>query len=224
MRRNATSGVSSSPQRAAGPSSEHKLIKVPDPGSVQARVQDLMHDLRKQLPEHLFEPSIHDLAEKYVYMMKPDSVIASKRDTADQLSKVKKHSEALLISISSLLGPAIEALRLPRPTLGEFEASLTKLVEAASRAEVPSTANSRRGMRLKLQASRIAEAAADDFYRLTGRAPGRTVDRVDQKSKVSGGFIFFLEELFGVIGVGANADHYGKEAARAWKNNHASGT
>jgi hypothetical protein len=224
MIRNATSKTSASPHGAAGRSSEHKLINVPVPGYVQARVEALMRDLRTQLPEDVLEAYIPALAEKFVYMIKPDPVIASKGDTADQLSKVKKHGNALLISILSLQGPAIDALHLRHPTLGEFETWLVRLVEVASHAEVPTTANGRRGMKPKFRASEIAEAAADDFYHLTGRAPGRTIDREDRKSKVSGGFIFFLEELFRVLGVVASADHYGKEAARVWKNKHASRT
>lgn len=224
MKRNATSKTSASPHGAAGRSSEHKLISVPVPGYVQARVEALMRDLRMQLPENLLEAYIPALAEKYIHMIKPDPVIPSKGDTSDQLSKVKKHGNALLISILSLQGPAIDALHLRHPTLGEFETSLIKLVEAASRAEVPTTANNRRGMKRKFRASEIAEAAADDFYRLTGRAPGRIIDCVDGKSKVSGEFLSFLEELFRVLGVVASADHYGKEAARVWKNKHTSGT
>ena len=79
-------------------------------------------------------------------------------------------------------------------------------------------------MKRKFRASEIAEVAADDFYRLTGRAPGRTIDCVDGKSKVSGDFHFFLEELFRVLGVVASTDHYAQEGARVWKNKHASRT
>jgi hypothetical protein len=224
MTRNATSKTSASPHGAAGRSSKRKLISVPVPGYVQARVEALMRDLKTQLPESVLEAYIPALAEKYVYMIKPDPVIPSKGDTADQLSKVKKHGNALLISILSLQGPAIDALHLRHPTLGEFETSLIKLVELASCAEVPTTANDRRGMKRKFRASEIAEVAADDFYRLTGRAPGRTIDCVDGKSKVSGDFHFFLEELFRVLGVVASADRYAQEAARVWKNKAGSRT
>src|SRR3974390_2120761 len=91
MIRNATSKTSASPHGAAGRSSKHKLISVPVPGYVQAGAEASMRDLRTQLPDDLLEAYIPALAEKYVYMIKPDPVIPSKGDTADQLSKVKKH-------------------------------------------------------------------------------------------------------------------------------------
>jgi len=212
--------------------------KIPDQGFVQASVEAAMRDLRdKWLPSGLCEVHIPMLAEKYVYMIAPDRFAPSKSGTARQLSNVKKHGNALLISMQSLQGPAIDALVFRKSTLGEFEVGLQRLIEAASHAKIPNTAKGRKGPNLKLQPRKIAEGAADDFYHLTGKpptrvtypkdgktklsvsqSPRRVTDRADEKTKLGGEFVYFLDKIFKALGVAASVDRYSAEAIRVWTN------
>ncbi len=176
-----------------------------------------MRCLRSWLPPDLLEALIPALAEDIVYLIKPDFVAPSGKDTAHQISSIKDRAEALLAGLRSLQGPAIGALDFHKPELGEFEALLRKLVEAACRADSPDTGNDRRGVKSKLQPRRVAEAAADIFHRLTGRPPTIVTDRVDGKTKASGEFLDFLIDIFRAVGVVASAEHYGKAAISTWK-------
>jgi hypothetical protein len=188
------------------------------PVSAQDRVEAAMRGLRSWLPPDLLEALIPALAEDVVYLMKPDPVAPSGKDTAHQISSIKDRAEALLVGLLSLQGPAIDALNFHRPELGEFEALLRKLVEAACRAESPDTGNDRRGVKSRLQPRRVAEAAADIFHRVTGRPPTIVTDRVDGKTKASGEFLDFLVEVFRALGCEASAEHYGKAAISTWKS------
>jgi hypothetical protein len=97
-------------------------------------------------------------------------------------------------------------------------------MEASSQAEVPFEASDRSGPKLKARARAIAIAAAEDYFRLTGKPPGRTNDRADGKTKLSGEFIDFLSEIFKALGVGASVDHYAKQAAALWQSRRQSNT
>lgn len=212
-------------------------LTVPDQGAAQNEIEAAFRELRpvvvtKQntwLPIEYHEAMIRSFSEDLVLLMAPDRTTPPISATKEQLAKVRKHGSALWVSIESLQGPAIGALDFHKPTLGEFQLVLQRLVEAASRPIVPIMAN-RRGPKEKIQPRRIAAAAAEYFSRLTGKPPTRvTYPRTGkanlcrgEKAEVGGEFSHFLGRVFKALGVTASADRYSKEAIRLWTNRHQS--
>jgi hypothetical protein len=202
-------------------------LNIPDQGQTQSLVEAAMRSLRSRHPSYLSEivkEAIPVLAEKYEYMIAPEPIVPSKSATTKQLANIKKHGAALYVGVMSLQGPAVDALNFSKPTLGQLEGYLKRLVEASSRAEVPLEASGRKGPKLKARPRAIATAAAADYFRLTGKRPGRTNDRVDGKTKLSGEFVDFLSEIFKALGVVANVEHYAKEATSLWQSSRQSNT
>src|SRR5579863_667180 len=137
-------------------------IKAPDPDHVQAGVEAAMRHLASLClwPDDLLETLIPLLSEDYLYLMDPEPRTIPSSDTAKQLLNLKEHGRALLLSMLALQEPAIKALDFRRPTLGEFEALLQKLVEAASRAPSPASSH---GRKQRSRPREIAELAADHY-------------------------------------------------------------
>jgi hypothetical protein len=129
---------------------------VPEQGMTQSRVEAAMRRLRTKFPSDLGEAYIPALAEKYEYMVGPERSTPSKAATKRQLSNVAKHGTALLVSMASLQGPAIDSLNFCCPTLGELERILQRLVDAAAPAAVRTVANDRKGRKLKSKPREIA--------------------------------------------------------------------
>jgi len=157
---------------------------------------------------------IPDLAEKYIYFVIPDRAETSASVTKKQLVDIEKHGLKLLDALRSVQGPAINALNFRKPTLGEFEAKLEKLVEAAAQATKSAT-KTNSGPKVNVQPYAVAVAAALDFPKLTMARPTLTVDQVDGKPKTSGAFLDFLSKIFIAVGITASAEYYAKRALSA---------
>jgi hypothetical protein len=194
-----------------------------------------------RLPHHELSPWSSDLLiEKYLYMAFDfDEYEPSVSETAKQLDNVATSSRTLFKHVALLQGPAGDALRararsilelptdsagrlhfLPNLSLLQLEALLLRLGETASLAKNDLPAASR-GPKPKRRAARIADAAADDFCKMTLKPPTR-ITLAD--GKMGGPFIDFLDNLFKALGLEeVSADHYGKEAIQNWRDGpHAS--
>lgn len=153
--------------------------------------------------------AIPSFVQDFSQLMVPDQPAPSKGVTEAQLANVEKKGEALLRSLMSLQGPAVDALhsRFHDLTLGEFMEMLQRLITAASGAPVPEESTDREGPKFREQPRKIAALAAQCFYRLTGRPPTRSKNR--------GEFPDFLAELFKVFRVEASVELHAREAVSA---------
>jgi hypothetical protein len=167
------------------------------------------------LPSDIYEGSIPLLAEEYVDMAFTFSRSApppTRKSVESQLSQIKGQAAELLMNLARLKEPAVEALHLvmgegnhppavrlvmstavmkfdPRPrALGDIMGRLETLVDAASRAKVPTTTKDLRGRDRKVDALEIAKAAAKHYHFLTGKPPSRSKNR--------GSFPDFLSAIF----------------------------
>jgi hypothetical protein len=203
---------------------------------MQKRVADAMWALPQWLPDNALEDYIPALAEKYSYM-RFDRLFDAKPLTEKQ---IRKQSEALLISVMTLEGPASDALyqtiaesdRSPeiaclippsmmeshphRPTLGELMAYLQRLAEAASSPIIPWDAvKKRKGPDLNILPREIAQAAARDFHGLTGKPPTLSKNRHE--------FRHFLDTVFEALDIQSGVADYIVEAVQWWSSTHPSG-
>jgi hypothetical protein len=157
--------------------------------------------IRVETPSEVREQIISHLAEKYVDMRRDSDPSPAKGDIESQFAAVEEQARALLTRLYRLKTPAIDALNRaiaesapppidPRPkALGDIQGRLAVLIEAASRAEVP-TAKSQRGPALKSDALAIAKAAVRDYYHLTSKRPDRG----------KSGYFAFLAAIFKALG------------------------
>jgi len=101
----------------------------------------------------------------------------------------------------------------PRPhSLGEIEACLQSLIDAASLAKAPDDAKNHKGQARKLDALKIAKEAARDFHSLTWKPPtaGQRVKR--------NGFRDFLAAIFEALNTHHSAERFAKDVSVWWKN------
>ena len=150
-----------------------------------------------------------------------------------QFSSVKKQATALLTTMMrlrdaiigalhlaihqegetpSMIPPAMKDLYPRRPTLGEIETYLQRLIDAASLAKIPGNAKQHKGPDRKLDALEIAKAAARDFYSLTGKYPTAS-QRVEEN-----GFRDFLSAIFRALDMSHNsAERFARDVRDWWK-------
>jgi hypothetical protein len=189
------------------------------------------------------EDYIPALAEKYAYMRFNrlfDAKPLTEKQIRSKLLKIKKQSEALLISVMTLEGPASDALyqtiaesdRSPeiaclippsmmeshphRPTLGELMAYLQRLADAASSPIIPWDAvKKRKGPDLNILPREIAQAAARDFHGLTGKPPTLSKNRHE--------FPHFLDAVFKALDIQSSVADHIVEAVQWWSSTHPRG-
>ncbi len=207
-----------------------------DFGLMQKRLADAMRALPLPLPDSAREDDIAALAEKYAYMRFDrlfDAKPLTEKQIRSRLVKIKKQSEALLISLMTLEGPVSDALyrtmaqseRSPesaclipssmmelhprRPTVGELMAYLQRLADAASSPiSLGDAVKERKGPDLNMLPREIARVAARDFSDLTREPP--TLSRNRHR------FPYFLEAVFKALDIqGSVADH-AAEAVKWW--------
>jgi hypothetical protein len=217
--------------------------KVPDFALMQNRMADAMWALPQWLPDNVLEDYIPALAEKYAYMRFDrlfDAKPLTEKQIRSKLLKIKKQSEALLISVMTLEGPASDALyqtiaesdRLPeiaclippsmmeshphRPTLGELMAYLQRLADAASSPIIPWDAvKKRKGPDLNILPREIAQAAARDFHGLAGKPPTLSKNRHE--------FPLFLDAVFKALDIQSSVADHIVEAVQWWSSTHPRG-
>jgi hypothetical protein len=195
-----------------------------DHGGIQPAVEAAMHTLSLRF---LDEDIISTRAEKYVslffnYCLAAHTQPITKTEFEQHPSKIKDQSAALLLTLRTMRGPVAEALNSHRPTtmgpvgfplapptLGEMESYLQWLNEAASLVKAPSTAKAHKGPGRLLHERKIANAAACDFFALTGKHPTRSVNK--------GGFVDFLRMIFAALNIKSNIDDRAREAVDSWK-------
>jgi hypothetical protein len=205
---------------------------------MQKRVGDAMWALPLWLPDNVLEDNIPARAEEYAYMRfnrRFDAKPLTEKQIRSKLLKIKKQSEALLISVMTLKEPASDALyrtiaesdRSPeaaclippgmmelhphRPTLGEMMANLQRLADAASSPIIPRDAvKKRKGPDLKILPREIAKAAALDFHGLTGKLPTLSKNRHE--------FPHFLDTVFQALGIQSSVADHVVEAVQWWSS------
>jgi hypothetical protein len=154
---------------------------------------------------------------KGVAALRRHTETASTSATRRELANLEKRAAALLNAIDALHKPAIDALNYRKEALigpAGLTTKLRVLSAAASHATIPELpATVGRGRKTKDQPHRIALAAAQHFYGLTGKIP--TVIVPSAGGKARGPFVKLLTEIFAAVGVAASAEYHAREAARA---------
>lgn len=212
--------------------------KTRDFGLTQKRVADAMRALPLWLPDDKLDDYIPALAEEYAYMRFDrhfDAKPLTEKQIISKLLKIKKQSEALLISVMTLERPASDVLyrtiaesdRSPeitclippgmleshphRPTLGEMMAYLQRYADAASSPKIPwDTVKKRKGPDLNILPREIAKAAARDFHGLTGKPPTLSKNRHE--------FPHFLDAVFKALDIQSSVADHVVEAVKWWSS------
>jgi hypothetical protein len=199
-----------------------------DHGGIQTAVEAAMRALPLCYLDELDEDIISTRAEKYVslffdYCLAARTQPISKTEIERHLSKIKDQSATLLQTLQTMPRPVIEALNShrrisshpvvpfePPQTLGKLESYLKWLTVAATSVDAPSTAKAHKGPDRLLHERKIANAAACDFFALTGKRPTRR--------EKSGGFADFLRAIFAALNVNCSVDDCARKAVEEWQN------
>ena len=79
----------------------------------------------------------------------------------------------------------------------------------------------RRGRKNNLEAIYIAYQCAVTFYAITGTMPSVHQNAYAEEKRACGPFFEFLKTIFILIGLDSNPEHYGKRAAKTFKESNA---
>jgi hypothetical protein len=138
----------------------------------------------------------------------PQDRAVSAAETKKQLMQVQKRVAALLETLDTMNKPAILALNLEYKALRSLKMNLRILgVSAANpipedlRTKLPKTD---RGRKPEARPARVARKLARYFYILTREPPTQYKD---------GPFCALVEDVFTVLGMSDNAEHYANKAA-----------
>jgi len=160
---------------------QNRPIIVPEMGAAKAKIVAAFRELKPKqvtkqntyLPIGFHELMIEHFSEDLALMVFPQETDPPSSVTRRQLRNLETTARAFWISMASLQGPAVDALRFTDPTLGELQRTVERLLGVALLARAGKTSKDRKGPKPKVRAQEIAVKAADYYARITGKRPVR---------------------------------------------------
>jgi hypothetical protein len=179
----------------------------------------IVEALEKLAPDSAVDGMVEryiDLAREYVKERLAEP--PTRAEITSQLARVKESAERLADTLARLGEPAAHALSAalsrgqpekgPRPlTIAQNVEVARRLRDAASSPVIAPSVKLAKGPAARAAVMRVAEAAANDYYALTGREPKRG----------KGGFVAFLEHVFEALPLREKPSAYVQKAVDRWK-------